>query len=144
MDRFFSKVHKTDSCWLWIAKWKDNKGYGRFHFRNKDWCAHRVSYVLHKGEIPDGMCVCHTCDNPGCVNPDHLWLGTVKQNIRDCKRKGRMNDRRGEKHPRSRLTKDDVIKIRLSNLSLKELAENFNVTDGHICNIKKRVCWKHI
>ena len=126
-----------------IAKWKDNKGYGRFHFRNKDWVAHRVSYVLHKGEIPDGLCVCHTCDNPSCVCPDHLFLGTIKQNNQDCARKGRRNNR-GEAHPRSRLTESNIQEIREHTGPLNELTKRFNVSLSHIGHIRCRSSWKHI
>ena len=88
MDRFWDKVDKTGECWIWTAS-KNKKGYGRFGFGSRAQLAHRVSWLLSNGEIPDGMLACHTCDNPPCVNPSHLWLGTQKDNVVDMSSKGR-------------------------------------------------------
>lgn len=84
IHQFFQKVSKTDSCWLWTGS-KDAKGYGFFKGKR----AHRASYEFFKEELIKGLCVCHTCDNPPCVNPDHLWLGTNHENILDSVKKGR-------------------------------------------------------
>jgi hypothetical protein len=91
MLRFMAKVNKTETCWLWtggiIVR---GYPYGLFRVdRSPMKLAHRVSYELHKGEIPDGLNVLHTCDNPRCVNPEHLFVGTQKENIQDMNRKGR-------------------------------------------------------
>ena len=88
MERFWNKVDKTDDCWNWTAS-KNIQGYGYFRFDGKMRKAHRMAWLLVNGEIPDGMCVCHTCDNPGCVNPIHLWLGTNQDNMDDMNNKGR-------------------------------------------------------
>jgi hypothetical protein len=84
-------VISETGCWLWQGTlgWK---GYGQISYRNKQWGTHRLSYTLHKGPIPKGMLVCHTCDVRNCVNPEHLWVGTNKQNMVDCSRKGRADD----------------------------------------------------
>lgn len=88
LERFWSKVQKTDSCWLWKGA-KNQFGYGFFRLGSRNEVAHRVSYNWIKGEIPSGLLVLHTCDNPSCVNPDHLFIGTHSDNMRDMYRKKR-------------------------------------------------------
>jgi len=88
VKRFWDKVDKTGECWIWTAS-KYLNGYGQFRFDGKNWGAHRMAWLLTNGEIPDGMLVCHTCDNPSCIRPAHLFIGTQKQNMRDCIDKGR-------------------------------------------------------
>jgi len=145
MCRFMSYVTITDSCWIWIGA-KNKRGYGLFSFRNKkSITTHRVSYILYRGEIPEGKLICHTCDNPSCINPQHLWAGTTQQNTRDMVIKGR--SLRGEKQNGAKLTEQDVIKIRKLNkegIQQNKIAEMFNVFAGHINNIIKRRVWKHI
>lgn len=86
-ERLLSKVEKTDSCWLWRGGFNSRK-YGKMYADKKSWLAHRLSFTLFNGPIPDGLHVCHSCDVPACVNPDHLWVGTAKDNIRDAVDKG--------------------------------------------------------
>ncbi len=88
LKRFFSKVEKTDDCWLWIGG-RGKKGYGFFKVAGTQKLAHRVSYELFIGNIPEGLMVCHTCDNPPCIKPEHLFAGTAIDNAQDKKRKGR-------------------------------------------------------
>ncbi len=87
-DRFMEKVLVTKDCWLWQAT-KNGDGYGRFKLGGRLQGAHRVAYFLYKGEIPSGMCVLHRCDTPACVRPDHLFLGTQRENIHDMEKKQR-------------------------------------------------------
>jgi hypothetical protein len=96
--RFWEKVDKRgpDECWMWTACLSNR--YGAIHVNGKDIRASRFSYELHFGPIPDQLNVLHKCDTPGCVNPNHLWLGTQSENIEDCKRKGRINN--GNMSPR--------------------------------------------
>ncbi len=96
MDRFWNKVNKTDTCWLWTASKFKNKGYGQFGFNGKNTQAHRVAWTITYGEIPKGMYVCHSCDNQSCVRPEHLFLGTPKDNVQDCINKKRRANNTGK------------------------------------------------
>ena len=103
MDRFFSKIKIANSgCWEWIAGIRGKTGYGAFKLEGKVIDAHRLSFIIHKGFIPTGFMVCHTCDNKVCVNPDHLILGTPKDNYDDGIKRGRIVVNKNEhlkKHP---------------------------------------------
>jgi hypothetical protein len=88
MDSFWNKVNKTDKCWIWTGS-KNSGGYGYTVFNGKKWGAHRLSYKLSYGDFNTSLDVCHHCDNPACVRPDHLWIGTRKENMQDCVKKGR-------------------------------------------------------
>ena len=89
IERFKSRIKSTGvGCWEWTWS-KDGDGYGHFHARPITQRAHRFSYYIYKAELKDGLCICHSCDNPSCVNPDHLWQGTIKQNNQDALAKGR-------------------------------------------------------
>lgn len=147
-ERFWSRVQKTDSCWLWLGG-RNNKGYGFLGVRGRNTLAHRFSYEIHHGPIPDGLLVCHTCDVPACVRPDHLWLGTVKQNADDMVRKGRGRNYRAEgvDNPRAKLTEQSVRDMRLlysHGHSLTALATLFNVTRHMVWLIVTRRSWQHI
>ena len=147
MQRFWSKVDKTspDGCWEWTAS-KSN-GYGRFRLNGKRASAHRVSWQMHTGKtVPQGMYICHTCDNPGCVNPKHLFLGTATDNKQDCLRKGRSADVNGEKNAMSVLTKEEVLLVRSFRgfMTGRELAKLFNVSPKCISKVQLNQRWKTI
>ena len=150
MARFLEKVDKTATCWIWRGA-IESKGYGRVTVRYRNLGAHVLSWMLHHGPIPDGLQVLHNCpdgDNPSCVNPDHLWLGTQTENIRDMFVKGRGHDRRGTMHPKARLTEQQVHAIRAQyaagNTSLYKLAAKYQVSPSTIAGIAYRRTWKHI
>ena len=147
-ERFEAKFAKSDGCWEWGAG-KVLDGYGHFSIAGMAQKAHRVAYQLYVGEIPEGMCVCHHCDNPGCVNPSHLFLGTNADNIRDRENKVRgvrpMNA--GEKHGHSKLTEAQVIEIRAKHSSgarVVDLAKEFGVVHQTISKIVHRRAWTRI
>lgn len=86
------KMGRRSACWLWL-KSRNNKGYGKLRYQGKPWVAHRLAWSLERGPVPDGMFVCHHCDNPPCCNPEHLFLGTAKDNMQDALNKGRVQRR---------------------------------------------------
>ena len=90
-EKFFNKVFKTNACWNWIGA-KSDRDYGQIVINGRNTKAHRFSFELHFGEIPKGLCVLHKCDNPTCVNPSHLFLGTLRDNQIYASMKGRSND----------------------------------------------------
>ena len=140
-ERFFRHVDKTLSCWLWTG-YKIN-GYGKILVgtRYGHQFAHRVSWEIHHSKIPDGMLVCHACDTPACVNPDHLFLGTQKDNLKDMSVKGR--SLRGEKSKLAILTEEEVREIR-KNWPAKtqiELSRLYGVSKGCIHRIVRNLNW---
>lgn len=132
-QRFMTHVKKEDrdnGCWLWTGG-LFHKGYGIFNEGGRSGSAHRYAWRLFRGEIPKSMCICHTCDVRNCVNPDHLWIGTAKENTRDMYHKKRQRQiiRYGENNPSSKLTVKDVLEIREMYASgdlICEIAERFN------------------
>lgn len=144
--RFEAKIFRTNRCWLWTGG-QMGKGYGGFRGHNSvRTYAHRFSHETYIGPIPDGQFVCHECDNPACVNPDHLFLGSQFDNMADAHRKGRTRKTipRGELHPSAKLTSEQVLIIRESPKSLTELAAEYGVRLQSIYAIKKRLSWRHI
>jgi hypothetical protein len=128
-------------CWLWTGDLGRN-GYARFN----NHLANRIAWSLFRGAIPKGMCVCHRCDVRQCVNPEHLFLGTHAENMRDMGDKGRARTPqvRGERNPRAKLTEADVIAIRSSTLLQRELARIYGLTPTYVSEIRTRAVWRHI
>lgn len=145
-ERFYSKlVFGASDCWIWRGH-VDDVGYGRFPYRGEN-KAHRVSYVMHKGEIPEGHLVMHSCDNRQCVNPNHLSIGTQKENMQDMARKGRGKSPalNGEKNPMSKLTTDKVSAIRdlcANGHTQSKVAKEFNVSPMTVSRIVRKELWK--
>ena len=127
-------------CWVWMGcTTKAGYGLAMSNRRGKLTSAHRVAYEAFKGEIPAGMVIAHACDNPLCVNPDHLWLATHKQNSEDMVQKNRQAA--GEKCGKSKLKQDQVDFIRQSKLSNRKLGAMFGVSHANIGYIKRGVTW---
>lgn len=156
-DRFWPKVAKKgpDDCWHWTGA-KDSKGYGQIRVSldkpntSRNLIAHRVAWELTNGPIPDGLVACHTCDTPSCVNPSHIFLGTIRDNALDMVSKGRdgHGDMRGESHGCAKLTESDVIEIRrryaAGGVSMTAIASEYGVHKTTIQQIVRRKHWTHI
>lgn len=134
--RFWSHVNINDlfSCWEWNGACNEN-GYGNFSVKYKMYKAHRMAYILTFGNIPNGLFVCHKCDNPSCCNPSHLFLGTNQDNVTDMVKKGRWYHK---------LTKTEIIQIRESNDTQTNLAKQFKVSITTINKIVNKLIWKHM
>lgn len=146
-ERIESKIFKTDGCWLWQGN-KNTDGYGQIKFNGKTCRVHRLVYEHFFGEIAPDMVIMHICDNPACVNPDHLKMATIKENNNDCDRKGRRNPPIGTRAHKAKLTDEQVIKIRElyanGNCTYKHLSARFGVTEAMIGYIIRRDHWKHL
>ena len=129
-DRFWSKVEKSDGCWNWVGS--KSCGYGSLSINGRAIKAHRWSFTQAFGAIPDGLFVCHKCDNPACVRPDHLFLGTNKDNLIDCAKKGR---NAMQKHPERSALHDPNIRAKLDKGEGNYAAK---LTEGQVAEIRKR------
>lgn len=146
-QRFWPKVKKTPTCWIWTGS-KNRLGYGDIRIQNttlrKRYKAHRLSYILNKGEIPGGLFVCHSCDNPSCVNPNHLWLGTMQDNMADMVKKGRQN--KGERNGHAKLSNKQAREIRqlykTGDFTQLQLAKRYGISDGQVCDLVNNKTYK--
>jgi hypothetical protein len=144
------EINSVTGCWNWIGN-RFNTGYGAF--KNRTYLGHpraipasRASWMMHKGPIPKGLWICHTCDNPPCVNPDHLFLGTAKDDMVDCKNKGRTN--KGEDRPQAKLTEEIVREARrirqTEQTPWRDLAKQYGVTLNCIRSAIEGTTWAHV
>ena len=166
MKRFEVKIDKSPghgpagTCWVWTAS-TNKDGYGSFGLDGRVQLAHRVAYQIHTGEIPDDLCVLHSCDNPPCVNPAHLSIGTQQDNMVQRSARGRTADGdrsgsrthpesrpRGERNGNARLTERDVREIlgwwATGDATQRQLARVYGASDGQIHKIVHRKRWKHV
>jgi hypothetical protein len=152
LNRLNGKFTISDDCWNWTAG-KDKNGYGQIKINRKQFRAHRVMYEAVKGSIPKGLVVMHSCDNPSCVNPDHLQIGTNKDNSQDMIKKGRKHlifggeNQRGEKNGRALITEDDVREIRKRHANGErqvDIAIDYGLTQIGVSKITTRRTWKHV
>ncbi|MBA3583021.1 MAG: HNH endonuclease [Gemmatimonadetes bacterium] len=144
--RLWAKVNGRDEpgddCWEWMGL-RNARGYGRIKVgRSSELVTHRVAWELTNGPIPDGLFVLHHCDNPPCVRPDHLFIGTTAENMADRDAKGRQA--RGQRQGRARLVESDVRYIRSSTESQRELGRRFAVDRTTIKAVVERSSWRHV
>lgn len=144
-ERFLAKTKRVGECLMWVGAMKDDR-YGAFRLDGRIERAHRASWTLHYGGIPDGMNVCHKCDVPLCVNPAHLFIGTASDNMKDAVKKGRLK-RRGNHSPRRILSEDDVKRIRKLRKAGRtgvSLAKQYGVSPSTIAAANTGRNWSHI
>ncbi len=140
-----SKIEMVNDCWLWKGSFRGS--YGTMSYKCKGHLVHRVSYMVFIGEITEGLCVLHKCDNPKCCNPEHLFLGTHKENTHDMITKGRMRSFIGENSPSAILSEADVREIRnLLKNGQKQvtIAKAYGLKQSTISDIKRRKNWSHV
>ena len=145
-ERFWAKVDKSGECWLWKAS-KNLHGYGQLMIARKPLGAHRVAWELANGPIPAGMCVCHRCDTPACVRPDHLFLGTHTDNMRDMfsKKRRKTAPTRGELNGNSRLTRQQAEEIRWRVYAcwpIRVVGREFRIAQCAVQRIARGLGWK--
>lgn len=148
-DRFMHKVYPEPNtgCWLWAGASHPKYGHGSLNgssYYGFNW-AHRFSYYIHVGDFDRSLCVLHKCDNPYCVNPDHLFLGTAKDNHEDKVKKGRQQ--RGEKHSNAKVNENDVRSIRIAHShgeSMVSIGKRYVLHTVSVFDIVHRVNWKHV
>ena len=147
IDRFWSKVQKTRKCWNWIGGCFTRDGYGQIGICGQMRRSHRISWIIHFGKIPNKLYVLHKCNNRKCIRPDHLYLGTQFENMRDAILAGNLSPK-GEKNGRSRISERDVLMIRdlYKNFhwKQKQLAELFKIGRSTISHIIRNFTWSHV
>lgn len=151
VESFLRRTQRTENgCWKWIGAVHWKTGRPLFQLGRKQVFAHRAAYRLVFGEIPDSMCICHHCDNKLCVNPDHLFVGTQDDNMKDMVAKGRQNNPIGESNGRAKLTEDDVQYIRKvykrysRQFGSGALAKKYGVDPVTIRDIVNGKLWPHV
>ena len=144
------EIKGSDDCWPWQNSIQAN-GYGGLSYRGKMYRAHRLAWILKNGKIPKhnsahGICVCHTCDNKRCCNPNHLFLGTHTENMMDKVAKGRQHRMTGSNNPISKLTESDVsvIKSMIGTITYEQIGNLFGITRGTVWKIKSGLSWSHV
>jgi hypothetical protein len=147
IERFENKYipEPNSGCFIWLGA-LSNVGYGRISYYGKNRLAHRVAWIITNGD-PQEFFVCHRCDNPLCVNVDHLFLGTHQENMDDMRNKKRMKmppHPCGVNHHFAVLTPKDILDIRLDNRLQKEISKSYNISQSVISNIKTGKTWRHI
>lgn len=147
-ERFWEKVEKTETCWLWTGSCLKSGGYGQLSVKNRSTRAHRFAYELLVGPIPEGLEVCHRCDNPPCVNPEHLFLGTHHENALDMAQKGRggrppglLGDRSGMRTPERRARREEVLRLFSLGWRQVDIAREVGMGQSNVSHIVRGKSW---
>lgn len=138
-----SRLNELTGCLEWQGA-VDKDGYGFLEIAKKGYRAHRISYELHIGPIPNGFNVCHKCDNRRCINANHLFIGTQKDNMQDCSKKGRLRDQKGALSTSAILSPEDILKIRADTRTHREIAKVYNISCASVSLIKNYKQWTNV
>jgi len=135
-------------CWLWAYGGRTSDGYGTVQHEKKTLLAHRVSWMLHRGEIPHGHSVCHRCDTPACVNPDHLFTASHADNMADMRAKGRADRKHGARNGRAKLSNDQAMEMltlsRMGLFSKRQIARSYGVADSTVARVINGETFSHL
>lgn len=145
LDRFESKFipEPMSGCWLWDAS-QNRDGYGNFRFRDKILNAHRVAWYIYRGAIPRGVQVLHKCDIRSCVNPQHLYLGSQRDNVLDCENRKRARHPKGDQHKNAKISEKQAIYIFWDSRPQHEIARDYKISQPLVSSIKNQKAWTHI
>lgn len=147
LEAFSDRSGGPDSCWIWQGPCAKTR-YGYVTWNKARFLAHRASWAVHHGmDVPNGMLVCHHCDNPPCINPAHLFTGTPAENMADMVAKGRSRSLKGEDSPRARLTEADVVLLRKMHAdghAIKALAREWKLPRTTVQYVIQRKNWRHV
>lgn len=141
--QFSGKTRINGDC-IEFTRAKCPQGYGRVWYKNKIWLSHRLSYRLSFGKFDEALFVCHHCDNPACINPDHLFLGTNRDNLDDMLRKGRSQKCQGELHSQRKLTEEEIVSIRKDERIYRLIAAEYGIAEAYVSRIKSKQTWPHV
>ncbi len=142
-DRFEKFFDKVNGCWEWKGALR-GKGYGCFKVDGKNKIASRVSYELYKNSISPSKLVCHSCNNPKCVNPDHLYLGSYQDNTKQAVEQGRQFVAKGELNGSCKLTEAEILAIKSDTRSQRKIAKEYNCSQLHVSRIKRNLVWRYL
>lgn len=140
IEMLLSATRRTGECCEWVGYCNDD-GYGRRKINGVTWLIHRLMWTLVNGKIPKGKLILHSCDNPPCINPEHLFVGTSKDNTTDCITKGRFPNLKGESNPAAKLTLGQVSALKQDTRSLRAIARDYGISYTHVSNIKLGRAW---
>jgi HNH endonuclease len=140
LARFNALVDMSGECWLWQGA-PNGEGYGRIMIDSVRYQAHRVAYTIARGPIPTGLLVCHTCDVRLCVNPDHLFIGTDEDNMRD--RDSKLRQSKGSHRPHAKITEQQAVAIRADPRTHRSIANAYGLATCTVTQIKNRNAWRH-